>query len=170
MKTICKKCKIEFTPKSKDCNKFCSRSCSVSFNNSYRKIKRYCKKCSKELDNEKNQRSFCSHDCQKEYQKEEALKRWKLNEWDGLTKSGKYLSEHIRGYLFNKYNNSCQKCGWNKTNLQTKIVPLHIHHKDGNYRNNLEENLEVLCPNCHSLTPNYGGSNKGNGRDYRYKQ
>jgi 5-methylcytosine-specific restriction endonuclease McrA len=29
------------------------------------------------------------------------------------------------------------------------------------------ENLELLCPNCHSLTKNYKGSNKGQGRQWR---
>ena len=26
---------------------------------------------------------------------------------------------------------------------------------DGNFRNNKLENLSILCPNCHSLTPNH---------------
>ena len=29
---------------------------------------------------------------------------------------------------------------------------------------NKEENLTLLCPNCHSLTPTYRGANKGNGK------
>ena len=33
--------------------------------------------------------------------------------------------------------------------------------------NNKEENLTLLCPNCHSLTPTAKGANKGNGRYYR---
>ena len=30
-----------------------------------------------------------------------------------------------------------------------------LHHKDGNSANNRQENLEMLCPNCHSQTYNY---------------
>jgi 5-methylcytosine-specific restriction endonuclease McrA len=30
--------------------------------------------------------------------------------------------------------------------------------------NHNEKNLNLLCPNCHSLTPTYGSLNKGNGR------
>lgn len=30
-------------------------------------------------------------------------------------------------------------------------VPLELHHKDRNKFNNSFENLEILCPNCHSL-------------------
>jgi predicted HNH restriction endonuclease len=33
--------------------------------------------------------------------------------------------------------------------------PLEIHHKDGSKKNNSEDNLDLLCPNCHSLTFNY---------------
>lgn len=30
--------------------------------------------------------------------------------------------------------------------------------------NNKEENLELLCPNCHSLTDNFGALNKNSTR------
>ena len=35
-----------------------------------------------------------------------------------------------------------------------------IDHIDGNALNNSEENLRLLCPNCHSLTSTY--RNTGN--------
>ena len=35
----------------------------------------------------------------------------------------------------------------------TRNLKAHIHHKDGNPKNNKESNLEVLCPNCHSKAP-----------------
>lgn len=40
----------------------------------------------------------------------------------------------------------CERCGFND---HPHI--LGIHHKDRDRNNNLRENLEVLCPNCHSL-------------------
>jgi predicted HNH restriction endonuclease len=46
---------------------------------------------------------------------------------------------------------------------------LEIEHIDGNFENNAEENLELLCPNCHSLTSTYKGANKGSGRKERKK-
>lgn len=41
---------------------------------------------------------------------------------------------------------ACERCGYD-------AVPqiLGVHHKDRNRRNNELSNLEVLCPNCHSL-------------------
>ena len=42
-----------------------------------------------------------------------------------------------------------------------------MEHIDGNSENNNIENLELLCPNCHSLTPTFGALNKGKGRKNR---
>ena len=47
----------------------------------------------------------------------------------------------------------CEMCG----NSEWMGIPitLELHHKDGNRYNNNIENLQILCPNCHSLTPNH---------------
>ncbi|MGW0393934.1 HNH endonuclease [Streptomyces sp. NPDC003042] len=56
--------------------------------------------------------------------------------------------------------NTCQMCGipaaW-----QGYPLPLEVDHIDGNWRNNLPENLRLLCPNCHSTTDSYRGRAKG---------
>ena len=57
---------------------------------------------------------------------------------------------------------------WSKKNEYTGNIPLEIEHIDGNYLNNSENNLILLCPNCHSLTSTYKGANK-NGRKSRKK-
>lgn len=36
-------------------------------------------------------------------------------------------------------------------------IPLELHHIDGDRTNNLLENLQLLCPNCHALTDNHAG-------------
>ena len=79
------------------------------------------------------------------------------------------ISNYIKRYLFEKFHNKCCKCGWGETNSYTGNIPLEVEHKDGNYANNLEDNLELLCPNCHSLTETYKGANKGQGRKDRKK-
>lgn len=56
------------------------------------------------------------------------------------------------------------ECGWNEINPYTGLIPLQIHHIDGNCLNNEENNLELLCPNCHALTENYGNLNKNSQR------
>lgn len=40
-------------------------------------------------------------------------------------------------------------------------IPLELNHIDGNHCNNNLTNLELLCPNCHALTDNYRGKNRG---------
>ena len=123
-----------------------------------------CLNCGKELIN--NQTKYCSHECQIEYQNNQKISAWKKGEFDGL-KGTSQISDVIKRYMLQKTNYSCEICGWGKINPFTNTVPLEIHHKDGNYKNNTENNLQVLCPNCHSLTENYRGANRGAGREDR---
>ena len=51
----------------------------------------------------------------------------------------------------------CERCGL--TEWLGDPIPLQLHHKDGIHNNNILENLELLCPNCHTLTDNFGGKN-----------
>jgi hypothetical protein len=96
------------------------------------------------------------------------IANWKAGLVNGM--KGEYqISSHIIRYLREKFDNKCSKCGWNEINLYTKKIPLEVEHIDGNYRNNCEENLTLLCPNCHSLTSTYKGANRGNGRKQRKK-
>jgi len=41
------------------------------------------------------------------------------------------------------------------------VVPLELNHKDGDHGNNSKGNLELLCPNCHALTPHYRVKKEG---------
>jgi predicted HNH restriction endonuclease len=54
-------------------------------------------------------------------------------------------------------------------NPYTGKIPLEIEHIDGNYMNNDENNLDLICPNCHSLTGTYKSLNLGHGRKSRKK-
>lgn len=118
-----------------------------------------CKNCGKEfILYQGTNGMYCCHECQMEKQYKDWIERWKNGEEDGLV--GKYaMSKRIRRYIFEKYNNRCQLCGWDKVNGYTGNIPLQVHHIDGNCLNNSEDNLQLLCPNCHSLTENYGSRN-----------
>lgn len=52
----------------------------------------------------------------------------------------------------------CIKCGISE--WFSKPISLELEHKDGNNKNNSRENLEGLCPNCHSTTDTWRGRNK----------
>lgn len=124
----------------------------------------YCLNCGKTI---KLNRKFCDTKCQQEYIFKEYIKSWKEGKVNGL--SGEYsLSKRIRRFLFEKNNYRCEKCGWGEKNIYTNTLPLEIHHIDGDYTNNKEENLQVLCPNCHSLTETHKSHNK-KGRKGRKK-
>lgn len=56
----------------------------------------------------------------------------------------------------------CERCG--RSEWQGEAIPLELDHVDGDRWNNTLENLRLLCPNCHALTPTYRGRNIGNGR------
>lgn len=47
----------------------------------------------------------------------------------------------------------CEKC--KNSEWMGQKLTLELHHKDYDKHNNKLENLELLCPNCHSLTPNH---------------
>lgn len=47
----------------------------------------------------------------------------------------------------------CTNCRTGET-WQGKPLSLQIHHKDGNFRNSKLDNLEILCPNCHTQKTN----------------
>ena len=116
----------------------------------------------------KNNNKYCNIKCQKEYEYKRYIEKWKNNNVNGGR--GEYqISMYIKRYLYDKYKNKCARCGWGKMNMYTKNIPLEVEHIDGNYKNNKEENLILLCPNCHSLTSTYKGANINNGRKSRRK-
>lgn len=61
--------------------------------------------------------------------------------------------EAIRKRLIGIRGHRCEKC----TNIRwfDKPITLEVEHCDGNNKNNTQENLKLLCPNCHSQTPTW---------------
>ena len=68
-----------------------------------------------------------------------------------------YHGGSLRDALVKIRGNKCEDCGL--TEWKNQPIPLEAHHIDGNKCNNKLENLQLLCPNCHTLTPNYGSKN-----------
>lgn len=53
---------------------------------------------------------------------------------------------------------ACNQCGL--SHWRGYRLTLELEHKDGNRANDARENLEAICPNCHSLTLTWRGRNK----------
>lgn len=106
-----------------------------------------CKSCGSEIP---NRNEFCNNVCQNEHQTNIKLQEW-LNGKNFLRGNGLTIPDWIRRYLLKETNHKCSECGWGETNPFTNKSPLEIDHIDGDAKNNLKENLRVLCPNCHSL-------------------
>jgi hypothetical protein len=129
-----------------------------------RKPRTPCLQCGKEP--AEHASKYCSNRCQQDFQHQKFIKQWQQGTVLGLTSIG-IVSDHIKRYLREKYDDKCCLCGWAEINPVTGKVPLNADHIDGNWRNNIESNLRLLCPNCDSLTPTYAALNKGRGRENR---
>lgn len=149
-----------------------------------------CKKCGNDFQPTKGLISFCSLACRnsRNWTDEDKIKKSvsaknskKVKEansnrpseiWDKISKTRKEnhtskilnsdyseLSfDSLRFRIMYEQDEKCNKCGIGEW-LGQKIV-LELEHKDGNHYNNKRENLEMLCPNCHSLTETWRGRNK----------
>lgn len=90
---------------------------------------------------------------------------WNKNNYDYSTftknstrKNGKPTLDAV----INLRGRKCEQCG--TTEWLGNPINLEIHHIDGNHNNNELENIQLLCPNCHSYTENYRGKNVNTGK------
>ena len=61
-------------------------------------------------------------------------------------------------YKLGLKENRCEICGI--TEWQGKSIQCELHHINGNPTDNRIENLQILCPNCHSQTDNFRSRNR----------
>ena len=183
----CKTCdkKILRLPKDIVGEVFCSTSCAAKYNNVRRHVDNekeikeaidsrrsfaktgICFGCGIALAGKKAYQKYCSRKCNKKYEYDNYIEEWKTGKISGGDSIRGKTSKQVRRYVFEKYQHKCARCGWNEINSHSNKSPLQIEHIDGNAYNQKEENLILLCPNCHSLTPTYGALNAGNGRKNR---
>jgi len=79
---------------------------------------------------------------------------------DNLPQNHKFW---FKKYLISKQGAKCSQCGWGKAHPITGNVMIELDHIDGNPHNNKIDNVRLLCPNCHSLTPTFRNvKRKGN--------
>lgn len=151
----CLNCSKEIVTRIAIGQKFCTNSCSATYNNKLRGNDKFCLTC--------NVKVYSTYDC---CSRECALENKKQKIFTLIENGNESFSDKMyKKFLIHKHGEKCMECGWCKIHLITGNVPIQLEHVDGNSDNNNLNNLKLLCPNCHSLTPTYGALNKGNGRD-----
>jgi hypothetical protein len=88
--------------------------------------------------------------------------QFKKIDWDSITWDDLPLTRK-RERMFKESNFACSECGFDKRRPDGKMI-LEIDHIDSVHTNNSKENLRVLCPNCHAMTPHYRNHGRGKGR------
>lgn len=183
----CAECQQDFQYKELS-QRFCSRSCSAKYNNARKEPKiidkdygivrrirnpgkdtdyvKVCEYCNEEYiaSHKHTKQKYCSNKCAGASKKSATVQAWIDDPTTGTFEQG--LKRAIRTYLIEQANYQCTQCQWGEINPTTGKAPLEVDHIDGDCYNNRAENLRVLCPNCHSLTPTYKALNKSS-RSYR---
>lgn len=77
-----------------------------------------------------------------------------------------YVKKTLKTNLVSQRGHKCEIC--QNISWLNQPIPLQLHHIDGNSQNNDNTNLQLLCANCHSLTPNYCGRNIKKNTNVRY--
>ncbi len=143
-------------PYQKRTQKFCNHSCRATYQNLARskQITWTCKGCGKNTTSLPHKKKiYCDNNCQGLKITQDMLDKFVLGLISFRPTLKRLLIHKVGDYCFN-----CKLTEW-----QGVKIPLELHHVDG-VDNNFQSNLQLLCPNCHALTPNWKGKNKGNGR------
>jgi hypothetical protein len=156
----------------------CSRICS---DEARRVVADPCRRCgSAERTGRRRGGPYCSWACWNEDRYESTggfakwVAAWVAGDESGTTPEGK-PDLRVRQALVFLRGQRCEECGWAKINPVSQRVPLHADHITGDRSKNRPEDVRLLCPNCHSLTPTYQYLNnpkvtpirKNAGRRYR---
>jgi hypothetical protein len=159
----------------------------LEYRKQYESSPKYCKYCNNNIPYEQPYNNFCNHSCSAKYNN---LNRIKLPKshclWCGkllqgtdvkCCRNGKckllykvkcFLNgdiktipdkKSIKAYYIFIRGHICESC--KSTKWMGNPIPLELHHKDGNKYNQSDENIILLCPNCHSFTDTFCGKNVG---------
>lgn len=135
-------------------------------------------KTKKGISSRRSSGKYCSNQCQADHTwKEKKAKVLKygietLGSQSNASQDRILKQIVIEEFGRGKTGRACWECGWEEENLFIKgrgfrksNIPTQLNHKDGNPNNQSIDNLEIICPNCHALTPFYGSRGKGGRKD-----
>lgn len=103
---------------------------------------------------------YCTLKCQQAAAYKERIERWKSGKEQGWTGKTAVLCKWVRRYLHESRGTACELCGWDERHPVDGAVLTEVDHVDGNAHNCGEDNLKILCPNCHAKTPTHRARNK----------
>ena len=138
--------------------RFCSKLCARGFSTKKKRIEINKKVSEKLLGRKTRDYSFSDEKWLiiKEKRKKTYDNKILNEEYDNLS------YDRLRKRIILEQYSKCNRCKLNK--WFDEDIALELEHKDGNHNNNERNNLEALCPNCHSLTPTWRGRNKRNNK------
>lgn len=140
----CPKCKIEHQKPGLYCSRACANSRVFSETAKHKK--------SLAMKGKLTARSPYDRDKALQKLRQTRLEKYLATPFDQLG------MENRRRRVFEEQGYRCNNCGLGE--WQGFKISLELEHKDGNNQNNSRENLEGLCPNCHSITDTWRGRNK----------
>lgn len=107
---------------------------------------------------------FCSAKCSADNRYTEYINRWLDGKEAGCGGKTLDLSHYIIRFLRTTRGSACEECGWDKLHPVDNRPLTEIDHTDGDASNCRPENLKILCPNCHAMTPTFRARNKNSAR------
>ena len=130
-----------------------------------------CLFCKTEFEAKRNtSRKYCNNHCQGQHTAQKVVLSWLANPCpETFYTKGNIVRGSIRTALIQKAGCKCTRCGWGEMHHSAKLPALEIEHINGNWLDCSPSNIDIICPNCHSLTDTYKARNLGKGRDYRRK-
>ena len=149
---ICPKCDGEHEKS----GVYCSRRCANSrtFTEEARQKKSIANKkvwAKLSPDDKKHKMDLMRRHCP--YSRPNYLESLLTQDWEVIGIQGKRLRVIL------EQQGACNKCGITEWNGDT--ITLEYEHRDGNNENNARDNVEALCPNCHSQTSTWRGRKNG---------
>ena len=121
-----------------------------------------CKNCQKTV--KRKVSVYCSNQCQKDFEHKVLVKEWLLGNIKGTVGRTLQIARFVRKYLKESRGSACSECGWDEVHPVDGKSLTEIDHIDGDASNTVPENLKILCPNCHSMTPTFRARNKVSAR------
>lgn len=124
-----------------------------------------CRHCAAEFAPKRNTKNlYCNNQCQCDHEYHMYIEQWLRREQPGSRGKTLQLSGHVRRYLHETCGTACSQCGWDAKHPVDGKPLTEIDHIDGDAANSYFENLRILCPNCHSMTPTFRARNKKSSR------